>query len=92
METIQAMACGQEIMTKMQEEMNQHAHTTNPILTAHPPVIENPMSPPQNNIANHIPVGAPGGVPSSILNPLVIEIDDHQDAFFSPRLNLSKIN
>lgn len=69
METIQEVDRGQEIMAKMQEEINQHANASNP--------------PPQGNPRVHI--GAPGGVPHTTLNPPVIEIDDHQDAFFSPR-------
>ena len=38
METIQAVARGQEIMAKMQEEMNQCAHAANP--PPNPPIIE----------------------------------------------------
>lgn len=84
MEIIQVVARGQEIMAKMQEEMDQCAHTSNPILVAHPLVVENPVPSPPNNTLAHIPVGAPGSVPRAILNPSVIEIDDQQDAFFSP--------
>lgn len=67
-------------MAKMQEEMNQHAHVTNPILVAHPTVIENLVPPP----LVHILVGPLGGVPPAVLNPFVIQIDDQQDNFFSP--------
>lgn len=44
METIQAVARGQEVMAKMQEEMNQCASTTNPLT---PPAIETPTPVPQ---------------------------------------------
>lgn len=30
-------------------------------------------------------MGASGGVPSVVLNPPIIEVDDQQDTFFSPR-------
>lgn len=84
-EIIQVLARGQEIMAKMQKAMNQYAYTANLILVAHPPIVENSVPPPPNNTPVHILVGAPGGVPPTILNPLVIEICDQQDAFFSPR-------
>ncbi|XP_050897524.1 uncharacterized protein LOC127104382 [Lathyrus oleraceus] len=83
-ETIQAVARGQEIMAKMQEEMNQRAYATNPISNTHPLVVENPV-PSHGNALVHIPVGAPGGVHPFILNPPVTEVDDQQDAFFSPK-------
>ena len=67
-------------MAKMQEEMNQHAHATNPHI---PPVVETTVPPPQGNPPVHI--GTPEGVPPSTLNAPVIEVDDQHDAFFSPR-------
>lgn len=85
METIQVVARGQEIMDKMQEEMNQHAHTTNPTSAAHPLVIDNHV-PSQRNPPVYIPVGASSNVPQPILNTPIIEIDDQQDAFFSPKV------
>ena len=62
METIQSVARGQEIMAKIQEEMNQRDHDATPIPNVNPPVVENHV-PPQGNIPVHIPVGAPDGVP-----------------------------
>lgn len=82
METIQAVARGQEIMSKMQEEMNHRGHALNYIPNANPFVMKK-LVPSQGNVPFHIPVGAPDGVPLSILNPHVIEVDDHHDAFFS---------
>ena len=50
METIQAVAWGQEIMEKMQEEMNQRTHVAStPIPAANPPIVENPP-PPHGNV------------------------------------------
>ena len=72
-------------MAKLQKKLNQHAHAANPIPLAHPSVVENPMPPPPNNSPDHIPMGAPGGVPPTVLNPLIIEINEQQDAFFNPR-------
>lgn len=43
METIQAVARGQEIMAKMQEDMNQHDNGDNPPI---PMVVETPIPPP----------------------------------------------
>ncbi|XP_050897085.1 uncharacterized protein LOC127103890 [Lathyrus oleraceus] len=83
METIQAVARGQEIMAKMQEEMNQHTHTVNP--PPNPLVVDNPLPPPQSNPPYHIPIGSPDGVPPATINLPVIEIHDQQDAFFIPR-------
>ena len=51
MEIIQEVTRGQEIMVKMQEEMNQHAHAVNP--PSNPFVVENPV-PPQGNPLLHI--------------------------------------
>lgn len=70
MKIIQGVARGQEMMAKMQEEVNQHAHISNP------PVVENTVPPPQGNPSLHIQIGAPDGVPPTTLNPPVIEIDD----------------
>lgn len=75
-------------MAKMQEEMNQHAHAANPIPSINPPVIETLILPPQSNTLVHILVDTSGSVPSPILNTPVIEIDDQQDAFFSPKRRL----
>lgn len=71
-------------MAKMQDEMNQCAHAANPILATHPSVVENPVPPP-NTTSMHILVGAPGGVPLTVLNLPIIEIEDQQDTFFIPR-------
>ncbi|XP_050916800.1 uncharacterized protein LOC127131972 [Lathyrus oleraceus] len=70
-------------MVKMQEEMNQHAHDVNP--PPNPHVIENPTPLPQSNPPDYIPIGTPSGVPLATRNPHVIEVDDHQYPFSSPR-------
>lgn len=85
METIQAIARGLEIMVKMQEEINQRDNITTPISTVNPPIMKNHV-PPLGNILVHIPVGASDDVPPPVLNPLVVEIDDQQDAFFILRV------
>lgn len=85
METIQAVARGQEIMAKMQEEMNQRAHGATSIPNSNPSVVETHVLP-HGNIPAHILMGAIDGVPPSVLNPLVIKVDDRQDAIFSPRV------
>lgn len=53
METIQAVARGQGIMAKMQEEMSQRANAVNPLI---PLVVETPSPPPQVNPPIHIGV------------------------------------
>lgn len=72
----------------MQEEMDQRAHVVAthviPPPTAIPTTVEN-LVPPQGNISVHIPVSASGGVPPSVINPPIIEVDDQQDAFSSPK-------
>lgn len=85
METIQVVALGQEIMAKMKEEINQRDKDANPIPTVNPPVEEN-LVPPHGNILVQILVGAFEGGPPHVLNPPVIEIENQQDAFFSPRV------
>ncbi|XP_050916256.1 uncharacterized protein LOC127131373 [Lathyrus oleraceus] len=80
METIQAVARGQEIMAKMQEEMNQRASTTNPPT---PRTVENPTPVPQ--VDPPININAPGGVPNDNPRPHALETDDQLDAFFIPR-------
>ncbi|XP_050875022.1 uncharacterized protein LOC127078624 [Lathyrus oleraceus] len=80
METIQAVARGQEVMAKMQEEMNQRASTTNPPT---PQTVENPTPVPQ--VDPPININAPGGVPNDNPRPHALETDDQLDAFFSPR-------
>ncbi|XP_050889757.1 uncharacterized protein LOC127095055 [Lathyrus oleraceus] len=80
METIQAITRGQEVMAKMQEEMNQRASTTNPPT---PPAVETPTPVPQ--VGPPININAPGGVPNGNPRPHVFETDDQYDAFFSPR-------
>lgn len=60
--------------------MNQHANASNRPIT---PVVETPIPPSQVEPPVHI--SAPEGVPHVNLHPLVVEIDDHHDAFFSPR-------
>lgn len=57
MEKIHVVARGQEIMAKMQEDMNQQAHVTTLIPNANPPIMENPV-PPQGNIPLYILVGS----------------------------------
>lgn len=79
METIQEVARGQEIMAKMQEEMNQRAHAANPLI---PSVVETHAPPPQGNPPVH--VSAPGSVPSVNINPPIIEVYNQHDAFFNP--------
>ncbi|XP_050914741.1 uncharacterized protein LOC127129632 [Lathyrus oleraceus] len=80
METIQAVARGQEVMAKMQEEMNQRASTTNPPT---PLVVETPTLVPQ--VDPPININASGDVPNDNPRPHVFETDDQHDAFFSPR-------
>jgi len=80
METIQAVARGQEVMAKMQEEMNQGASTTNPPT---PQTVENPTLVPQADPL--ININAPGGVPNDNPRPHIFETDDQLDAFFNPR-------
>lgn len=46
-------------------------------------MVETLIPPPQVDPPVHI--GAPGGVPTVNIHPIVIEIDDQHDAFFSPR-------
>ncbi|XP_050889260.1 uncharacterized protein LOC127094476 [Lathyrus oleraceus] len=81
METNQAVTRGQEIRAKMQEEMNQHASTTNPPTL---PVVETPTPVPQFDTP--INISAPDGVPNENPRPHVFEIDDQHDAFFSRRV------
>lgn len=83
METIQAVARGQEVMAKMQEEMSQQANAANPLI---PPVVENLIPPPPPQVDPPMQIGALGGVPHVNLYPPVVEIDDQHDAFFSPRV------
>lgn len=78
METIQVVARGQEIMAKIEEDMKQRS-----IVASNPDTIENP-APPQGNPHVQIPTTTPCIIPPPIINPLVIEIDDQHDAFFSP--------
>lgn len=75
METIQVVARGQEIMAKSQEEMNQRTHDVTLIPTVIP-TMENHV-PPQGPTPFHILVGAPSCVPPPVLNPPVIEVNDH---------------
>lgn len=58
--------------------MNQRFRATNrpPNL----PIIENPVPPPQGNPPGYI--GTPDDASPATLNPPIIEIDDHKDAFF----------
>lgn len=42
--------------------------------------------PPQGNTPVQIHVEALDGVPPPVINPPVIEIDDQEDAFFSPKV------
>ncbi|XP_050893448.1 uncharacterized protein LOC127100353 [Lathyrus oleraceus] len=78
--TIQVVARGQEIMVKMQEDMNQHANVANPLIL---PVVETPSPPPQ--VDPLVNITAPGGVSHVNLSPHVVEIVNQHDAFFSPR-------
>ncbi|XP_050877338.1 uncharacterized protein LOC127081095 [Lathyrus oleraceus] len=80
METIQAIARGQEVMAKMQEEMNQRASTTNPPT---PLAVEIPTPVPQ--VDPPININAPGGVPNDNPRPHIFETDDQLDAFFNPK-------
>lgn len=87
METIQAVARGQKIMAKMQEEMNHRAHAGNPIPTANPPlppVVENTQILPQINPP--LQIGASVGVPPTTLNPPTIEVDDPHESISRPRV------
>lgn len=79
METIQAVARGQEAMTRIQEEMNQKANVVAATTTIDPPM------PPQGNPTIQILVSTPCGAPTPAINPSIIEIDDQHDALFSPR-------
>lgn len=54
------------------------------IVVANPVIMEN-LVPPQGNPHVQIPITTPCVIPPSVVNPLVIEIDDQHDAFFSPR-------
>lgn len=65
MKTIQEVVRGQEIMAKMQEDMNQRANAANPPI---PLVVETPILSPQIDPLVHI--GAPGGVPPVNLHSL----------------------
>ncbi|XP_050919023.1 uncharacterized protein LOC127136518 [Lathyrus oleraceus] len=80
METIQAVARGQEVMAKMQEEMNQRASTTNPPT---PPAFEILTLIPQ--VDPPININAPDGVPNDNPRPHIFETDDQLDGFFNPR-------
>ncbi|XP_050895943.1 uncharacterized protein LOC127102641 [Lathyrus oleraceus] len=80
METIQVVARGQEVMAKMQEEMNQRASTTNPPT---PPAVEIPTPVPQ--VDPPIYIIAPDGVPNDNPHPHIFETDDQLDAFFNSR-------
>ncbi|XP_050919407.1 uncharacterized protein LOC127136940 [Lathyrus oleraceus] len=80
METIQAVARGQEVMEKTQEEMNQHASTTNPPT---PPAVEIPTPVPQ--VDPPININAPDSVPNDNPRSHIFETDDQLDAFFNPR-------
>lgn len=79
METIQAIARGQEIMAKRQEDMYQCANVANPPI---PPMVETLIPPPQVDPLVHI--GASSGVPPVNIHLAIVEIDDQHDAFFSP--------
>ncbi|XP_050890082.1 uncharacterized protein LOC127095439 [Lathyrus oleraceus] len=85
MDIIQAVARGKEIMAKIQKEMNQRAHAIAATPATIPVTIEN-LVPPKGNTPVQILIGAPDSVPPPFINPLIIEIDDQQDAFFSPRV------
>lgn len=81
METIHVVTRGQEILAKMQEEMNQRDKVVNPLISL---VVETLIpSPPQVDPSVHI--GALDSVPQVNLHPLVIEIDNQYYAFFRPR-------
>lgn len=69
--TIQAVPRGQDIMVKIQENMNQHANAANPSI---PPVVETLIPHPQVDPPIH--TGTPDGVPHVNLHPHVVEIDD----------------
>lgn len=77
METIQVVARGQEVMARIQEEMQQRA---NDVATT-----VDPFVPPQGNNAVQIHMMTPGRVSPPVVNPPVIEIDDQHDAFSIPR-------
>lgn len=79
MDTIQVIARGQEVMAKMQEDMNRRAHAMNPPI---PPVVETPFP---HQVGPLIHIGAPGDVLPINLHPHVAEVDDEHDAFLSPR-------
>lgn len=65
-------------MAKMQEDMNECANATNPPI---PPMVETSIPHPQVDSPIHI--GVHSGIPHVNLHPLVVEIDDQHDAFFS---------
>lgn len=87
METIQVVARGQEVMARIQEETQQRA---NVVVATHATLVAaatiDPLVPPQGNTTLQIHVSTPCVVPPPVFNPLVIEIDDQYDAFFSPRV------
>lgn len=83
METIQAVARGQEIMARIQEEIQQRANIV--VVASNVTTIENRV-PPYCNPPIQIPTMTPGGVLPPVANPSVIEIDEQHDLFFSPRV------
>lgn len=86
METIKSFTRGQEIMAKIQSEMNQRAHVAVTTIPTTIPTIVEDIMPPQGNTPVQITVGEPGGVSPPVIHPPVIKIDDQQDVFFSPRV------
>lgn len=93
METIQVVSRGQEAIARGQEEVlqaNQRAAAANP----HTPT---PATPTSATLTVQIPIGTPVGVPPPVgggpmnqngvpvVNPHVLEVDNQDDAFFSPR-------
>lgn len=76
MKTIQVVARDQEVMARIQEEMQQR------VVVA----IVDPLTPPQGNHAVQIPVMTLDDLPPPVINPYVIEIDEQHDTFFSLRV------
>lgn len=89
METIQDVARGQKAIAKGQKELCQA--TLRDATAGNPPTLI------PAGLAMQIPMGPPVGIPPSMggglvnqsimhtVNPPVLEVDDHNDAFFNPR-------
>ncbi|XP_050920371.1 uncharacterized protein LOC127138007 [Lathyrus oleraceus] len=84
METLQAVARGQEVITRSHEELrlaNQRVAANTPIPPPGNPPVQIPMGPP----GGAPPLGGGGPVNPSPVVPPGFEVDEQNDAFYNPR-------